>query len=257
VARAPVPTLLVTLANSAVISVAGVAPAPRLSSILLAGNMLSASLRARAPRLIASGISGNFATLIGRAAAPRLLVVGYPVGVLSFGGTAPSPRLNALAYAALVASFRTWALNMKNKALTEYTTLTFNSFAEFQGQVLAASTDGVFVLGGQAQDNTAPIAAVVRDGAMEYDSSFLKRIPRIYLGHETDGDLLFKMISTEGGPRSYLLQYNGAGLRSRRIPVGKGPKSRYWQWEVDNQNGSDFTLSSVALYPKTVKRRVM
>ena len=295
VARAPAPVLLVTLANSAVIAVAGRAPAPRLSSILLAGNVLSvvavapapvyvigsgasiigiapsprlfASVAtgniasvfgfARAPRLLASGFSGNYASFNGHAAAPTLVVGIYQNGVLSFSGVAPAPRLDARAYAALVENFRTWVLNMKNKALTEYTALTFNSFAEFQGRVLAASVDGVFVLGAQAQDNTAPIAAVVRDGAMEYDSSFLKRIPRIYLGHETDGDLLFKMISTEGGPRSYLLPYNGAGLRSRRIPVGKGPKSRYWQWEVDNQNGSDFTISSVALYPKPVKRRVM
>jgi len=179
----------------------------------------------------------------------------------SFGAayfTLPMLQASALGYATLTAHFRTWALNMRNKALTEYDGWSFNSFADLNGVVLAASSTGLYTLGEQNLDGAARIIALVKDGRLDYDSSMLKRMPRIYTGLKQEGDIKFTLTTTEGGRRSYMLPRNGevTDIQSRRVPVGKGPKSRYWQWEVTNEDGEKFSLESVAMYPVRINRRV-
>ena len=209
-----------------------------------------------AKRFTVVGVTGQVGSVTASLPAKTSSITGYGTITAALALTLPMLQIAMSGNAALPATYRTWALNMKNKALTEYLAFTFNSFATFNGAVLGASAGGIFVLGTQSTDNGVAIDATVRDGAMEYGSSMLKRVPRIYVAGEQDGDMIFRTICTESGTRSYLLPFNGAGLRSRRVPVGKGPKSRFWSWEIANQNGAGFSYSSVALYPEVLRRRV-
>lgn len=206
--------------------------------------------------LASDGMTGGVGSLEEDLPALSLVGLGYYDITAAAALVLPLLQLEAAGFSTLPQTFRTWALNMRNRALTEYTGWTFDSFAVFRGATLAAGADGVVVLSTQNVDNNTQIASTVRDGALEYGSSRLKRVPRIYVGLESDGDMVFRTITTEHGRRSYLLPENGAGLRSRRVPVGKGPKSRYWQWEAANSGGAAFTLESVALYPVELTRRV-
>ena len=66
-----------------------------------------------------------------------------------------------------------------------------------------------------------------------------------------------RLNSTEGGAASYDLAPEGAGLRNRRVTAGQGTRSRYWQWEVGNKAGGDFSLESVQIYLEEMKRRLV
>ena len=252
----PAKTLLAGGSSSTIAGVDATLPAKTLSATGSSDTIYSAAMTLPTKRLTASGVTGGIGALATALPLKTISASGYGAITAIAALLMPTKQLSATGYSTLPETYRTWALNMKNKALTEYLAFTFNSFATFNGAVLGASSAGVFVLGTQSADNGVAIDATVRDGAMEYESSMLKRIPRIYVAGEQDGDVIFRTICTESGTRSYLLPFNGAGLRSRRVPIGRGPKSRYWSWEIANQNGAGFSYSSVALYPKVLRRRV-
>jgi len=152
--------------------------------------------------------------------------------------------------------YRTWVMNMRKGALTEYTNFDFNSFAEFNGQVLAAGSTGVHSLGTQDLDDASQIDAVFRTGISGFNTSYVKRIPKLYLGYRSDGNLLFKTLTTHDGPRVYRIPANGnESHHQRRVPIGRGPKSTYWQFELANEEGSDFSMNSILLYPQVLNRR--
>ena len=277
-AEAPVPILVATCINPPIITFSGTiptlllsstglagtattfarsAPAPRLSASVASGVITTFARSAPVARLSATGFAGNVATILAEAATPIMVAAGYPAYTITFAGTAPASRLVATLTPAITEAYRTWVLNLRKGALAEYDNFAFNSYAVFNGQVIAVGPAGLFVLGTQDLDNATAITARVRTGKNSFGSSLLKRVPRIYVGHTTDGDLTFRTITNEGGTRSYLLGWNHAtGLQQRRVPIGKGPKSKTWAFEIENVNGADFDLDSLLVYPVALRRRV-
>lgn len=257
-ASAPTPLLTATLFNPAIITAANSAAVPQLAAAMAAGNIITAALLARAPRLSAQGLTGQVGTALLTAATPIMEAAGYPAYTITFAGTAPLPQMDAALGAAVAAAYRTWCLNLRRGALTEYDGFSFNSFASFNGVILAAGPAGVFSLGTQGTDAGTAITGRVKTGQDAFGESVHKRVPRLYVGYDTDGDMLFRVITTEGGSRTYSLPDNHVrGIQQRRVPIGKGVKSRYFQFELENVAGADFSISDVLAYPTKLRRRVM
>jgi len=80
-----------------------------------------------------------------------------------------------------------------------------------------------------------------------------KRVPRIYVGYSTDGAMHFSTITSQDGQAYPTCCRTMASLKiqQRRVPVGRGPKSPYWQYECANVAGSDFLLEHVPGLPGT------
>ena len=276
---APAPTMSATATASAAMNASLVMPAPSMSAAGIAGGILTvvtstpapvlvatlnnpaiitATPMVPAPRLVATLLPGNIATASLKAVAPIMAAAGFPAFLISAGLRAPAPQLVALLTSVLPSTYATWVLNTRKGALTEYgPEFAFNSYAVFNGQVLAVGPNGVVLLDAQALDDAAPIDATVRTGADNFGSAYLKRVPRVYIEYETDGDAYFRTITGEGGKRTYLVGWNrGVNLQQRRVPIGKGPKSANWQFEYENIAGADFGLKSVLVYPVNLRRRV-
>jgi hypothetical protein len=186
-----------------------------------------------------------------------LVADAYAAYTMSGINTMPMYQLSARMTQAVTAAFRAWALNLRTRALTEYTNFSFNSFASYAGKVYAAGPTGVFEVGAQDTDAGTAIDASARTGKHHFGTTLGKRVPRIYLGHHAAGDLEFRTMTGEGGTRAYLLPWNNVtDLQQRRVPVGRGPKSVYWQFEVANRGGVDFDLDNIQAYPENSKRRV-
>ena len=255
---APAPTLSATLLSGTVITVTANAPAPILTATLDSGRIITVAISAPAPTLSARILTGNVATILASAATPILLAAGYPAYTITFAGTLPAPRLNATLSAAVASAYRTWVVNLRKGALTEYgSEWAMNSYAVFNGVVLGCTSSGIVTLGTQSLDNATAIAATVTSGKDNFGTSKIKRIPRIYIDYATDGNAQFSLTTTEGGARTYALNWNSvAGVQQRRVPVGKGPKSSRWQWSYANVSGADFDLNAVLAYPIATRRRV-
>ena len=149
-----------------------------------------------------------------------------------------------------------FSMNIGRQALTTYENYAFNSFAKYNGKFLGASDAGVFILTGADDDGTA-INAVFRTGMTDFDTSYQKRASRLYLGYRADGDVTTRVITDETDVHGYLLHAtSNAGLHGAHVPVGKGIKARYWQFELQNVAGSDFELDSLEVKPIVLRRRI-
>jgi len=254
----PAPRLSATIITGGAFEFYGVAPAPFLVATVVNPAIITLSGVAPSPRLLAQILTGNVASFIATTPAPTMLAAGYPAYTITFSGTAPAPRLTATLSAAVASACRTWVLNTKKGPLTEYgPEWAMNSYTFFNGKVLGCTSGGIVEIGVQDVDNTTAITARFRTGQDGFESSFHKRLPRIYVSGDFAGDMTFRTITAEGGTRSYLLGWNNAtGIVQRRVPVGKGPKSRWWQTEVENVAGADFSVNDVLLYPVKLRRRV-
>lgn len=253
----PAPTLVSSGHSGPVITVVRRASTPLIVATLVNPSIITLSLEAPAPRLVSVGYPGAVITAELAAATPILSAAGYPAYTITFAGTVPVPVLSAYCSGVVTEAYRTWVLNTRNRALTEYDNFLFNSFAVFNGYVVAAGSSGVVTLGTQSLDNATAITARVRTGKESFGMSVHKRVPRIYTGLITDGDMTFRTITNEGGARSYLLGTNHAtGLQQRRVPVGKGPRSRFWSFEIENVAGSDFSVNDILVKPVALRRRV-
>ena len=239
--------------------VSSVVPLHSVDVTYLAGSIGGADVIAASILLDASGFSGSVALLDQNVPVHTLESVVYPAHDAVASLVLLPHTLSASVVEAVSAAFKAWALNTHKLALTEYTAFQFNSFAVFKGKVYAAGSAGVMELAAQGTDNGTSIAATVRTGQHAFGTSFLKRVPRIYVGYKAAGDMEFRTITGEDGVRSYLLTYNGnPNLHQRRVPVGLGPKSPYWQFEFVNRSGADFTIDHVLAHSaKVTHRRVM
>lgn len=148
------------------------------------------------------------------------------------------------------------SMNTERQALTSYTNYAFNSFAKFNGVFLGASDAGVFALTGANDDGTV-IGAVVRSGVSDFGTSYQKRVSRAYLGYRSDGDMLLRVVTNETSTHDYAVPYRAhTGLHGARVPIGKGLKSRYWQFELQNVAGASFTVDDLEIKPIVLRRRI-
>lgn len=231
----PVVTLLAQMVTGTTMSAAFNLPVLRVASTLAHGTMMTAAFNL--PVL----------TLDARAGSASIFTAEFVL---------PVTQLDARLLANIAANYRTWVLNTRKSALTEYD-FEFTGYAVFNGQVLAVSPTGVVVLGTQARDDTTAIAARVRTAKSDFGTRWLKRVPRIYSGLQADGDMIFRTVLGETGTRSYLLSWlHVEDYTARRVPVGKGPKARFWQFEWANVDGSDFSVKDLLIYPTVIGRLV-
>lgn len=252
---APVPLLVAAGESGNVLTIIARAPVPLLVATGISPAIITAALSAPIPRLLATGIAGNVGTADLAAIVPTLVAAGYPAYTITASLVAPKPRLVAYGVIVATANYRTWVINARKNAPTEYTGWQFDSFAQFNGKVYAVSSAGLVELDTSTNDAGTAITGTVRTGANSFGTSHLKRVPRIYVGGQFKGDVTFRTITSEGGTREYLLPYNHLdSVQQRRVPIGKGPKSRYWQFEL--AFADDDVVDNILVYPTVLRRRV-
>ena len=228
-----------------------------MEAVGLVGTIGSAELVLPLKLVSASGYAGSIGTAELTLPIRTIEALGYGEIVAVAALTMPLKTMAAYGYSTLPETYRAWALNMKNAALTEYNNFGFNSFAVFNGVVLAANGDGIRALGLESDDDGDPINGVVRSGKMSYGQTTVKRVPRIYFAGSSEGDLEFSTINDQGDRYTYPLEANSnLGMQQRRVKVGRGQKSRYWQWEAANTDGGAFSVDAVIVGGDELSRRV-
>ena len=155
----------------------------------------------------------------------------------------------------------TYVINANTGAASEYTNYDFNSGAKLGNKYYAASSAGLFELSGTDDGGTA-IASTVRLATTTLStdlvpSQILKRLPTVYLGVNTLGDIMLK-VTANGASNYYTLTgTTGGALHTGRLLLGKGVSARYWDFEITNVSGADFTLESIEFQPTALTRRIV
>lgn len=238
--------------------------APRLSMSMASGRTGAFDCTLPAPTLTMTGVIGAHGTLsiellppelrfTGHFAALGALVIEIPVVRLAMYGVAQGTA------AQITAARVTYALQTERQALTKYTNFPFNSFAAFAGRYLAAGPDGIFELVGDTDSGTA-IQAAARFGVTDLGTSRVKRVENVYIGvRAAKGDkaLLLRVLTNETQQRDYGVKASiSDGLHTTRVDLGKGVEARYWQFELRNRDGADFSVDTVEVQPTPTRRRL-
>lgn len=154
-----------------------------------------------------------------------------------------------------------WVMNLEGgKPFSEYSEYAFNSFASLDNAYYAAADDGIYMVNVGDTDDGEPIDASIQTMMLDFDTAAQKRVLSAYLGYRSTGELLLKIKSVDDG--MLVEQWYEAVATEAPAPqesyrqLGRGMKSRYWQFELVNVDGSDFELDRLEVHPIRLSRRV-
>ena len=153
----------------------------------------------------------------------------------------------------------TIALNLKNKAPSQYLDMPFDSAVEFNGKLVFFGETGIFEEGGQT-DNGTVINAWIDTPIHDMGRREQKSIEAFDVGYETAGELTLTLYGDEDieHAREFILapvregQVQQDGVRT--LKKYRWGKARYWKVRVANVEGCDFSLDYLALAPVVYKR---
>lgn len=206
---------------------------------------------------ISDAISGSDS---GEIAALHLLTVGDSLSLLD--GTQTNMQMAALMIDAiregviLAVAGEEWegyAINQANGAASRYTNWNFNSYAKLGEQIYACGNGGVYRIEGKTDDGEQ-ISALASTGNIKIAGGLQTRIKNAYLMVRNDGYLLLSVIN-QGNSSLYQIQRVNEYLDQTRVKLDGGPKSAIWRFELANENGSDFDLDAMKIYPLALSRR--
>ena len=149
-----------------------------------------------------------------------------------------------------------YSMNTRLAAVSEYQNYPFNSLAMVGGRRYGAGAAGVYRLEGDDDDGD-PIAAHVRTGYLNFEA--LTHVINAWIGYTSDGQLILKAITGDGGTRKenwYRMKARpGGGPVETRFDLAKGLLGTYWAFEIENLDGADFELDIVKIWPLRTQRR--
>lgn len=148
--------------------------------------------------------------------------------------------------------FTTWNINAVTGSVSRYDNFEFNSFAKF-GQVhIGADSNGLYELNGVDDDGDAIIARV-RSGLAQLTGSRFSIVRDAYIGMRSNGSFVLRVIT--GDNETYNYEFDAANMKTVRVPLGKGMRTRYVSFELIGK-GDDFDLDAVEFIPLSSTRRV-
>lgn len=187
---------------------------------------------------------------------PFFSVEGYAHGPLVSTLNVTLPIFEIAAYLKSSSTeFKSYALNTKNNALTEYENYNFNSFCVFQGKSIGASSSGLMILEG-ASDNGTDIDASLNVGITDFRLANLKKITDVYLSVKGNGNLTLTVTTDDGVSTDYNVITINTRTKTSKANIGKGKKGRYWELAISNVDGSDFELHDINLNVELLGRKV-
>lgn len=132
---------------------------------------------------------------------------------------------------------------------------TFDSFAEFDGNIYAANSTGLYILGGDT-DNGTFISSEIETGLVDMGASQLKMAFGHYLGYRSDGKLQMKLVSDDQDGTYLELPDTNDKIRTHRILTELGIRGRWLGANIKNIYGADFTIVSLGMLAKILSRRI-
>ena len=240
--------------------------APGIKVSAFADSLISAHTTASAPTILWELVSSSL-TMVGAAANARytdawvrgtLIMNGQVLSSAVYSVFAQS-QLQVMEGIKFVQQYWDgWSFNLNTKAPSFYENFKFNSFARIGDEYYGCNDTGIYLLGGDLDDTTninSVITTNLSDLSTEtYDGSRMKIVPNVYVEARSSEPMLLTC-KVEGKPCTYKFRAGKTEIASSRADIGKGLEGTFWQFELKNQNGSDFEILSLTAMPVTKSRR--
>ncbi len=155
--------------------------------------------------------------------------------------------------------FTGWVLNTDTLAPSEYQfmDLQFNSACKHGSRYLLAADDGIYEFTDDVGVET--VMTYIKTGKTDFGSDLKKRIVNSYIVYAASGDMVLKVTTSEYGnlvTRNYRVTAQEDDTTDvRRVDIGRGIKSRYWQFELVG-DGVDCDIDEIGMLPVVLSRRI-
>jgi hypothetical protein len=232
----------------------------QLTAGLQISQSLSAALNTGGAQVTATEYSGGLLSgtvKVGREVfAMGLYEACYLSANLHVGGLG----LYAMLFAAAKGDFETWVVNALTMGHSTYTNFGFNSLVQFQGQVLGASSSGIYVFDAE---NDAGTEIVGRISTLTTDMSAtgMKICTRATLDCHGDGDAEVTLVAENLDDVEDKLESTDSveiesprTWRNERLRFGRGMKARYWHTRIELRGR--VKVASLELTADSVSARV-
>ena len=171
-----------------------------------------------------------------------------------FDGTVSEGLSITAGYVSPTGNFTTWAINTRTSAVTEYQDFVFDSLAQVGRRCVAGDATGLYELNGET-DAGAVIVADILSGFMQFGGSRFTALKAAYLGLSSQsGQFVLKLITGDG--LTYVYGVTAQNMRTTRVNLGKGLRSRYFRFELINADGKDFSMDAIEFIPLVSTRRI-
>ena len=162
----------------------------------------------------------------------------------------PMPELVMVALGApsVAGSLSSHVMNVSTGAVTSYSNFTFDYIIRFKNGFYGVKSDGLYLIDG-ATDSGSSIAAHIKTPKIDFGTTKQKRVPYMYAGSDAD----FTVTATVDGVAGSTHQ---SSLGNKRVRLAKGPRGRYWEFNIANVAGGQLQLDRVELLAQVLNRKV-
>ena len=147
-----------------------------------------------------------------------------------------------------------WVMNPETFAIWNYDNYNFNSMATINRKTFLANSTGLYSMEGSL-DGTAFIESKLKTAALDFGTSNLKKVPDMYIGASTDGDIVVKVSTDERVEVTYRLNSPTIVSDLQTIKLGKGLIGSLWQFEVIDVGATELDLTSIEWIPTVFGRK--
>ena len=154
------------------------------------------------------------------------------------------------------AEYLTMVMNLRNRALTTYSSYNFNSLCRFNNVNFGANSTGIYNLDSGSTDEGVLIDWNFRIGYLDLEQKVKKKLTQAWISYKSDGDIVLTVIQPDGQEFEYSLEGINETEEGVRIVFGRGLRSKYVALDIRNENGSTLDLDVIKLHLfQTEKRR--
>jgi hypothetical protein len=147
-------------------------------------------------------------------------------------------------------------MQLENKAITQYSNLSFNSSTHFNGKTLFANSSGIFSLEGE-NDNGSAIATLIEFFATNFGFPNIKRIRCLDIGMDTNGAQIVTVIGDESYVASKNLPISNYDRQAtRRVFIDKVARGSYLAVQLENVSGCKFFISGIKAIVNVLSGRI-
>lgn len=152
-----------------------------------------------------------------------------------------------------------WTALAQTWGMSRYTNMPFNSLTAVNSVLVSANDEGIYTFNAN-NDAGIAINSLIDTGIFDVASSKLTRLRYAYLGYTSDGTLAIAMSGADDGAKeTYTYPFPARPATfpvSNRTQLGRGLRSRYYKFSVQNQLGAGFRLHDVRIISDDSSRRV-
>ena len=208
--------------------------------------------------LLISGGTGLSGTIgVGSGSLQLLSVSGLELCDSRGSGALVFPLIEAYGYGIDVPIMlirRAIVMNLSNHAVTHYENFDFNSIVQFNGVLIGANENGVYILGGD-NDLGQYIESELTGGLIDLSERAVKTALEGWLAGRSDLAMDLRVTVDEGNVYEYPFVKFGNNHEAR-AKIGKGlNKHRFFTFGLKNKSGSNFDLQSFRILGDVVGRK--